>query len=104
MTSAAKVRSVEASSPRSAAAAIHCPCTAVVGTSLMWCFGVPMAYFLSTSLGLGLAGIWLAMGLDEGVRGCMNYLRWRTGRWRQLGVVQGAGASSAPLAEPSPSV
>jgi putative MATE family efflux protein len=73
--------------------------TAVVGTSLMWCLGVPMAYFLSTSLGLGLAGVWLAMGIDEGARGCMNFLRWRHGRWRSLAV---AGVHS--IAEPSPSV
>lgn len=75
--------------------------TAVVGTSLMWCLGVPLAYLLSTRLGLGLAGIWLAMGIDECSRGCMNYLRWRHGRWRQLGVVP---APAASLAEPSPSV
>jgi putative MATE family efflux protein len=73
--------------------------TAVVGTSLMWCVGVPLAYVLSTWLGLGLAGIWLAMGIDEGARGFMNYFRWRHGRWRRLGVVTG----SVPLAEPSPS-
>jgi putative MATE family efflux protein len=73
--------------------------TAVVGTSLMWCVGVPMAYLLSTELGLGLTGIWIAMGLDEGVRGFMNYFRWRYGRWRSLGV-----GARAPLAEPSPSV
>jgi Na+-driven multidrug efflux pump len=73
--------------------------TAVVGTSLMWCLGVPMAYLLSTSLGLGLAGIWLAMGVDEGVRGCMNFLRWRHGRWRRLGV-----AGVQRVAEASPSV
>lgn len=73
--------------------------TAVVGTSLMWGVGVPMAYLLSTELGLGLVGIWVAMGLDEGVRGFMNYARWRYGRWRALGVV-----ARAPLAEPSPSV
>ncbi len=73
--------------------------TAVVGTSLMWCVGVPMAYVLSTWFGLGLTGIWIAMGLDEGVRGCMNYFRWRHGRWRSLGVV-----GRAPLAEPSPSL
>jgi Na+-driven multidrug efflux pump len=58
-----------------------------------------MAYFLSTSLGLGLAGIWLAMGIDEGARGCMNFLRWRHGRWRRLGV-----GGVQPVAEPSPSV
>jgi Na+-driven multidrug efflux pump len=60
-----------------------------------------MAYFLSTSLGLGLAGIWLAMGIDEGARGCMKFLRWRHGRWRQIGL---GGAGGAPLAEPSASV
>lgn len=76
--------------------------TAVLGTGLMWCVGVPMAYFFSTSLGLGLAGIWLAMGLDEGARGVMNFLRWRHGRWRQLGVVSRGGGTA--LAEPSPSV
>jgi MATE family, multidrug efflux pump len=69
--------------------------TAVVGTSLMWCVGVPLAYFLSSGLGLGLAGIWLAMGIDEGARGCMNYFRWRHGRWRRLCVV----AAAPPLAE-----
>jgi Na+-driven multidrug efflux pump len=73
--------------------------TAVVGTSLMWGLGVPMAYLLSTWLGLGLVGIWLAMGLDESVRGFMNYFRWRHGRWRHASVVPRA----APL-EPSPSV
>ncbi len=69
--------------------------TAVVGTSLMWCVGVPLAYFLSNGLGLGLAGIWLAMGIDEGARGFMNYFRWRHGRWRRLCVV----SAPPPLAE-----
>jgi Na+-driven multidrug efflux pump len=73
--------------------------TAVVGTSLMWCFGVPMAYLLSTWLGLGLAGIWLAMGLDESARGFMNYFRWRHGRWRNLAVL----GRVAPMPEPTPS-
>ena len=72
--------------------------TAVVGTSLMWGVGVPAAYVLSTVLGYGLAGIWMAMAIDEGARGFMNYFRWRHGRWRELRIV-----SRAPLAEPSPS-
>jgi Na+-driven multidrug efflux pump len=53
----------------------------------MWIVGVPAAYVLSTPLGLGLSGLWLAMGLDEGIRGVMNYLRWRSGRWREQQVV-----------------
>jgi MATE family, multidrug efflux pump len=71
--------------------------TALVGTSLMWLVGVPAAYLLSTVLGYGLTGIWLAMGIDESVRGFMNYFRWRRGRWRELRVI-----SRAPLPEPSP--
>ena len=61
--------------------------TAVLGSSLMWLVGVPAAYLLSTSLGLGLAGIWAALALDEGIRGFMNYFRWRTGHWRELRVL-----------------
>lgn len=61
--------------------------TAVRGSLLMWIVGVPAAYLLSTPLGLGLSGIWLSMGLDEGIRGIMNYLRWRSGRWREQQVV-----------------
>jgi Na+-driven multidrug efflux pump len=67
--------------------------TAVLGSSLMWLVGVPAAYALSTRLGLGLAGIWTAMALDEGVRGVMNFLRWRAGHWREMRVL-----SRAPLA------
>jgi putative MATE family efflux protein len=61
--------------------------TAILGSSLMWLVGVPAAYTLSTSLGLGLAGVWCAMALDEGVRGVMNYIRWRSGRWRGMRVL-----------------
>ncbi len=66
--------------------------TAVLGTSLMWLVGVPAAYLFSVLLGYGLTGIWLAMGLDEGVRGFMNYFRWRHGRWRELRVLSRAPA------------
>lgn len=53
----------------------------------MWTVGVPMSYLLSTRLGWGLTGVWLAMGLDEGIRGLMNYFRWRAGHWRELRVL-----------------
>ncbi len=70
--------------------------TAVRGSLLMWLVGVPAAYVLSTTLGLGLSGIWLAMGLDEGVRGVMNYLRWRSGHWRSQRVVAPLTAQADP--------
>lgn len=61
--------------------------TAVVGTTLMWIVGVPCAYLFSRGFELGLTGIWMAMALDEGVRGFMNYFRWRHGRWRELRIL-----------------
>lgn len=72
--------------------------TAVVGTLLMWCVGVPTSYTLAMSLGYGLSGIWAAMALDEGVRGVMNCYRWRTGRWRELRVVARGPLPSAEVA------
>jgi Na+-driven multidrug efflux pump len=72
--------------------------TAVVGTLLMWCVGVPTSYTLSMGLGYGLTGIWCAMALDEGIRGVMNYTRWRTGRWRELRVVAPGALAGAEVA------
>jgi len=73
--------------------------TAVLGSALMWLVGVPASYTLSTRLGLGLAGIWTAMALDEGVRGVMNFLRWRAGHWRELRVLSRAPAPLAVAGE-----
>jgi putative MATE family efflux protein len=73
--------------------------TAVVGTGLMWTVGVPMSYLLSTRLGWGLTGIWLAMGLDEGIRGLMNYYRWRAGHWRTLRILSRVPPAPAVVVE-----
>jgi putative MATE family efflux protein len=58
--------------------------SAVVGGSLMWLVGVPSAYYLGGSfgLGLGLTGVWLSMAIDEILRGVVNYRRWKAGHWR----------------------
>ena len=67
--------------------------TAVVGASMMWGIGVSSAFFFGSILGLGLTGIWMAMAIDETTRGVVNYLRWRTGRWRSLSALGPAPAS-----------
>jgi len=69
--------------------------SAVVGGSMMWCIGVAGAFVFGTLLGLGLTGIWLGMALDETTRGVVNYLRWRSGRWRTFSVLAPAAASTA---------
>jgi len=42
----------------------------------MWGVGVLLAYLLSSPLSLGLAGIWIALGLDEIVRALIFKKRW----------------------------
>jgi Na+-driven multidrug efflux pump len=61
--------------------------TALVGGSLMWGLGVSCAYLFGGMLGLGLTGVWLAMCVDETVRGVVNYRRWRSGRWRSTSAL-----------------
>jgi putative MATE family efflux protein len=63
---------------------------AVVAPLLMWGIGVPTAYFLGGSLGLGLTGVWISMALDECLRGVVCYRRWRSGNWRSTSALQPA--------------
>jgi putative MATE family efflux protein len=69
--------------------------SAVVGGSMMWLIGVSSAFLFGTLFGLGLTGIWLGMALDETTRGVVNYLRWRTGRWRTFAALAPAAAPVA---------
>jgi Na+-driven multidrug efflux pump len=61
--------------------------TALVGTLMMWCVGVPACYLFGSWLGYGLSGVWLGLALDELSRGLINYRRWRVGRWKDFGVL-----------------
>jgi Na+-driven multidrug efflux pump len=47
-----------------------------------WIFILPIAYLLGDWLELGLLGIWIALALDEVVRGINLYLRWKSKRWQ----------------------
>lgn len=60
---------------------------AIVGSTMMWTLGLGTALFLGFGLNLGLTGIWLGMAADEGYRSIVNYMRWRGGKWKTLGVI-----------------
>jgi Na+-driven multidrug efflux pump len=47
-----------------------------------WIFILPLAYLLGDWLGLGLLGIWIALAIDEVVRGINLFLRWKSKRWQ----------------------
>jgi putative MATE family efflux protein len=69
---------------------------AIYGSSLMWCLGVPAAYLLGGTFGLGLMGVWIANAIDETTRGIVNYRRWRTGHWRELSKLAPRSVPPAP--------
>jgi putative MATE family efflux protein len=70
-----------------------------VGIASMWTIGVMGAWFLGVRLGLGLVGVWMAMAADEWTRGVIMLLRWRSGAWRRMAVIGGAGGEVASVAQ-----
>lgn len=47
----------------------------------MWCVWVPLAWLLGLQVGWGLVGIWIAMTIDEWLRGVLMYRRWKQRKW-----------------------
>jgi len=72
--------------------------TALIGGSMMWGIGVACAYLFGGILGFGLTGVWMAMVLDEILRGFVNYRRWRSGRWRVTSALTPELSSTMPPA------
>ncbi len=46
-----------------------------------WLFSVPLCWFFGITLGWGLPGIWVAMMIEEWVRGLLMYRRWMRRDW-----------------------
>jgi Na+-driven multidrug efflux pump len=47
-----------------------------------WIIILPLAIFLGNQLQLGLVGIWIALAIDEVIRGINLWFRWRSKRWQ----------------------
>lgn len=58
-----------------------------IGIVSMWIIGVGLAYILCITLGLGIVGMWIALALDEWVRGVIMYYRWKNMKWLGKGLV-----------------
>jgi len=52
----------------------------------MWFFMVLGGWLLCFHAGLGLTGIWIAIGTDETLRGVVMLFRWRSKRWMQKAI------------------
>lgn len=46
-----------------------------------WCFSVPLCWLFGIKFGWGLTGVWVAMMIEEWVRGLIMLHRWRKRAW-----------------------
>ncbi|MCC8155016.1 MAG: MATE family efflux transporter [Tannerellaceae bacterium] len=54
----------------------------------MWFFAVFCGYTFGIVWGFGLAGMWVAFAMDEGSRGIVLALRWRTQKWKKRKMIK----------------
>lgn len=52
-----------------------------VGITMQWLVGVLFGWLFGIGLGWGLIGMWIAMFLDEGIRGAIFVWRWKSRKW-----------------------
>lgn len=62
-----------------------------MGMLFMWGIGVGCAWLLGVHWGWGLVGVYIAMAMDEWVRGIIMVFRWRSGAWRRKSLVKFPG-------------
>jgi putative MATE family efflux protein len=60
--------------------------TMLITAAGLWLLRVPLSLILTTALGLGLVGAWMAMGVDLVARGSAAYWRFNNGGWAKLKV------------------
>jgi putative MATE family efflux protein len=58
----------------------------IVTGSSIWLIRLPLAYLFAIVLDWGLLGAWIALALDLSLRGLVNFLRFRGGRWKSVEV------------------
>lgn len=61
--------------------------TMAVSMGSMWLFRVALSYVLGAGCGLGFFGVWMAMTIDWLVRGVFFVLRYRSGKWQNVNVI-----------------
>lgn len=62
---------------------IYYPVT--VGIIVCWTVSVGFSYLFGITLGGGIVALWLALSLDENIRGVIFIRRWRSRKWSKKG-------------------
>ncbi|PYZ93563.1 MATE family efflux transporter [Salipaludibacillus keqinensis] len=58
-----------------------------IGILSMWGVAVTISYAAGIWLGLGLIGVWIALILDEWLRGLLMLRRWKTRKWEKMSFI-----------------
>lgn len=58
----------------------------VCGIVCQWAVAALFSYILGIGLGLGLTGVWIALAMDECIRGLIYLVRFKLGKWKKLEV------------------
>jgi putative MATE family efflux protein len=58
----------------------------IISGGSIWLIRLPLAYLFAIVFGWGLLGAWGALALDLSLRGVLNFLRFRSGRWKTVEV------------------
>jgi putative MATE family efflux protein len=59
-----------------------------IGIVSMWGIGVLFAFLFGLVLEIGVIGIWLAISMDEWIRGIIVYFRWKSKVWQRKAIVK----------------
>jgi len=65
----------------------------VVGSAFIWGI-LPVVYVVNRVWGLTIVGFWLFFAADEIIRAGINLWRWRSGKWRGMGIAAPEGRDS----------
>lgn len=71
--------------------------------AIVFIWGIlPVIVFINRTWGLSLAGFWLCFAADEIIRAGINLWRWRTGKWKTMGITQPILAAGTPPSDALP--
>lgn len=59
-----------------------------IGILSMWGIGVGCGYLFGIVFGWGMLGLWLALALDESIRGIIMFIRWKCCKWHGKSITQ----------------
>jgi putative MATE family efflux protein len=66
--------------------------------AIVFIWGIlPVIIFIDRTWGITLAGLWVCFALDEILRAIINMWRWKTGRWKSMGIAQYESSPAAPV-------